>query len=194
MYSIALKKAFVGILMLLASCACVAASTRPLVLQEPVLGLRYEIAKNRFDTLPGSELVNCETLQDDNNRSATWYIYGKVKDPTGRTYYVAGGYETVHNAIRNEGRYETTNLGAVFYIEASKCVYLDEARQTFEDRIVNDDMPQHVLQALAVDIASRLQRAFGGADRLKVELRNQRIDVQSLPTELKQAFQVYGTP
>jgi len=164
------------------------------VLQEPVLGLRYEIAKNRFDTLPGSELVNCETLQDDNNRSATWYIYGKVKDPTGRTYYVAGGYETVHNAIRNEGRYETTNLGAVFYIEASKCVYLDEARQTFEDRIVNDDMPQHVLQALAVDIASRLQRAFGGADRLKVELRNQRIDVQSLPTELKQAFQVYGTP
>jgi len=181
-------------MMLLACCVCNAAPTKPLVLQEPVLGLRYEISKNRFDTLPKSDLANCETFQDDADSSATWYVYGRFKDATGRTYYVSGGYETHHNPTRDEDRYETTNLGAVFFIEANKCVYLDEARQTFESRIFNDEMPQHVLQGIAVDVVNRLQRAFGSADRLRIELRNQRIDLQNLPTELRQAFKPYIPP
>jgi len=178
--------------MLIASCACNAAATKPQVLSEPVLGLRYDLAKNRFDTLPKSDLVNCETFQDTENRSATWYVYGKVKEPSGRTYYVSGGYDIVHNATRSEDRYETSILGAVFYTDASSCVYIDDARQTFENRIFNDEMPQHVLQALAKDVATRLQRAFGGADQLRVELRNQRIDLQSLPTELQHAFKDFN--
>lgn len=180
--------------MLLASCACNAASTKPSILQEPVLGLRYEISNNRFDTLPKSELARCEAFQDDENRSATWYIYGKAKDASGRIYYVSGRYETIHNPARQEDRYDTSNLGAVFFIDADRCVYLDEARQTFEDRIFNNEMPQDVLQALAADVAARLQRAFGGIDRLKLELRNQRIDLQSLPTELRHAFKDYVAP
>lgn len=194
MYSIAIKRTAVSIAMLFASCACSAAATKPLVLQEPVLGLRYEIAKNKFDTLPKSDLANCETFQDDSDSSATWYVYGKFKDASGRTYYVSGGYETTHNPTRNEDRYETTNFGAVFFIDGSKCVYLDEARQTFVDRVFNDEMSPHVLQGLATDIATRLARAFGGTERLKVELRNQRIDLTDLPPELRAAFKSYIAP
>ena len=193
MYSIALKRSVAGTLMVLASYACDAAATKPRFFQDPVLGLRYDLAKHRFDNIPASDLVNCENYQDTSTHSATRYIYGKVKDPSGRTYYVSGGYDIFHDPANNETRYETTNFGAVFYIDANNCVYIDEARQTFENGIFNDETPQHVIQALALDVAARLQRAFGGAERLKVELRNQRIDLESLPTELKQAFKGFST-
>lgn len=194
MYSIALKQGAISTLLFFASCACLASDMPPRILQEPVLGLRYEISKNKFDTLSKRELVNCDTFQDDENRSATWYVYGMFKEATGRTYYVSGGYETVHDPKRKEDKYETRNFGAVFFVDANKCVYLDEARQTFEDRIFNDEMPADVLQGLAFDVADRLQKAFGGAEHLKIELRNQRIDLDQLPLELKAAFRPYSLP
>ena len=48
-----------------------------------------------------------------------------------------------------------------------------------------------ILKLLAVDLAVKTVKAFGGADRLRTEIRNQRIDFNQLSPELQEAFKPY---
>jgi hypothetical protein len=48
-----------------------------------------------------------------------------------------------------------------------------------------------MLKALAFDFAARTVKAFGGADRLRAEIKAQRIDFNSLSPELQEAFRPY---
>jgi hypothetical protein len=44
---------------------------------------------------------------------------------------------------------------------------------------------------LGRDLAARTVRALGGPDRLRAEIKHQRIDFNSLPKELQEAFAPY---
>ncbi|TXG00705.1 type VI secretion system tube protein Hcp [Massilia arenae] len=167
--------------------------TPPRILREPVFGLRYESAKIGFERLPPSAIASCPTLSDDENGRAVWYVFGKASDSSNRTYYVIGGYEIRTAAPFPHQRYQTDGLGIVFSIEGSMCTIIDSARQVFDDRLFDDELPQPILKLLAHDVTARLVRAFGGADRLETEFANQRIDRDTLPPELAQALQPYLT-
>lgn len=185
MYSTALKKTIAGTMLLLISSTCFALNKLPRILREPVLGLRYEVAKTRFEPLAASETAKCETNE---HAASVWFVYSKHATNAGRTYYLTGGYTVWKHPEPGQQKYEADRLGGVFYIEGEKCVYLDEARQTFIDRIVNEEMDLAILQGLAADYAVRLQNAFGGADRVRREIRQQRTDLDDLPPEIGEAL------
>ena len=167
--------------------------TPPRILREPVFGLRYESAKIRFERLPPSAIASCPALSDDENGSAVWFVFGKAIDSSSKTYYVIGGYETRTATPYPHQRYQTDGLGVVFSIEGPTCTIIDSARQVFDDRLFDDELPQPMLKLLARDVTERLVRAFGGDDRLETEFARQRIDRETLPPELAQALQPYLT-
>ena len=167
-----------------------AADPGPRILSEPVLGLRYEAARVKFDSLPAHALANCETMRDNEYGRGIWFIYAQTTDASGRTYYVSGGYE-IRNDERGYARYRTGDLGAVFSTEGDSCNYIDTARQVFEDRLFDDALPESVLRQLAADLSRRFEKAFGGADRLRAELGRQHVDSDALPLELHDALRTY---
>ena len=188
MHSIVLNPIVTAALLVFTSYSALAAGPGPRVLTEPVLGLRYETSRVKFDPLPAHALTNCETMRDNEYGKGIWFINAKATDSAGRTYYISGGYE-----IRTEtpGRYETAGLGAVFFTDRGSCTYIDTARAVFDDRIFNDELPESVLRLLAADVAKRLVKAFGGAEKLRTEFRNQHIDKDALPPELLEALKPY---
>lgn len=167
-----------------------AADPGPRILNEPVLGLRYEAARVKFDSLPAHALANCETMRDNEHGRGIWFIYAQATDSSGKTYYVSGGYE-IRNDERGYARYRTGDLGAVFSTEGETCNYIDTARQVFEDRLFDDELPESVLKQLAADIPKRFAKAFGGAEKLRAELRKQHVDKAALPPELLSELRPY---
>lgn len=66
----------------------------------------------------------------------------------------------------------------------------DPADESFETRDPNQ-IPLPILRQLAQDLAARLVRAVGGKDKLRAEIKNQRIDFDRLSPELQEAFKPY---
>lgn len=190
MHFIDLKPAISAALMAIISSAAIAAEPGPHILKDPVLGLRYETTGVKFDSLPAHALANCETMQDSEYSKGIWFVYAQATDSSGRTYYVSGGYDIQKDRPKHL-KYETGGLGAVFFTDRGTCTYLDTARTVFDDRLFDDELPEPVLKLLAVDVAKRLVKAFGGADKLRTELRNQHIDKETLPPELLAALKPY---
>jgi hypothetical protein len=190
MHSIALNRVITAALAVLTSCSALAAEPGPRVLTEPVLGLHYETSRVKFDSLPAHALANCETMRDNEYGKGVWFIQAEATDSSGRTYYISGGYE-VRNDAPKQRPYETGGLGAVFFTDRGTCTYLDTARAVFEDRLFDDELPESVLKLLAADVAKRLVKAFGSADKLRKELRNQHIDKDTLPPELLAELRPY---
>jgi len=185
MYSTALKKIVTSAILFFTGYACFASNTPPRILKEPVLGLRYDISNTRFESFPTNETAKCET---NDNMTSIWFVYGKYKTNSGRTYYILGGYDIWKKPEPNQPKYEADEYGGVFFIEGDKCVYIDEAKQTFIDRVINDEMNLQILQGLASDYAARLGKAFGGTERLRMEIHNQNIISDDLPTEIRSAL------
>lgn len=170
---------------------CVAAADRPNVLREPVLGLRYEPSTVKFEPLPDGAIATCDTLQNDENRRAVWFIYARATDASSRTYYIIGGYEIPARVPPGRSKFDTDGLGVTLFTEAGHCTIVDTARQVFDDRLYDNEMPQQTLRALAKDVADRLLRAYGSPERLKRELRDQHVDQEALPAELKESLQPF---
>lgn len=191
MSSIVLKKATAGAMLLFMACVCFASNNPPRTLKEPVLGLRYNVSTTRFEPLPAIETAKCET---NDNATSVWFIYAKHKTNSGRVYYISGGYTVWRNPEPGQPKYEADEYGGVFYIEGEKCAYIDEVRQTFIDRVFNDEMDLQTLHGLASDYAIRLQKAFGGTERLRLELRNQKVDPDDLPAEIHEVLKPYFSP
>jgi hypothetical protein len=93
--------------------------------------------------------------------------------------------------------YEYWENGAVYTVTDSKCGG-DDAEETFDvhdpDADNDGNVPIPILKALALDLAARTVKAFGGADRLRAEIQNQRIDFNKLSPELQEAFKPYFGP
>jgi len=161
----------------------------PSVLQEPVLGLRLPIAQLRLDTLPDEIRNKCEALADNERWKGRLWVYATAKDAAG-TYYVVGGYYERPHPKPDQARYYLDTSGAIFQILGETCIGYGGAKEVFDARYF-EEIPQPILQKLASDLAVQLARGLGGANRLKVELRNQHIDFNQLAPELQEAFKTY---
>ena len=181
-----------GVAIGLFTIAAFASDKPPSVLKEPVLGLRYETARVRFEPLPPNAITECETLRDNKDRSTVWYVYARATDTTGRKYFIIGGYDIRHDAPPGL-KYQTDGLGVVLFTHNGTCTYIDSARQVFEDRLFDQELPEATLIELADDFANRLVRAHGGEQNLRAALQRQHFNTEELPPELGQALQPYLT-
>ncbi|MES2296314.1 MAG: hypothetical protein V4582_04695 [Pseudomonadota bacterium] len=167
-----------------------AVATPPRILQEPVLGMRYDAASTGFDLLQNDLLPKCKQFQGvENWKLGPMWIYASVRDDS-RIYYIVGGYvENLHPA-ESEPRFELDTLGGIYAFEAGECFAVGPAREVFHARYFKD-IPQPILQGLAYDLSTRYERAFGGASGLRRELRHHHIELEALPPELHEAFKKY---
>jgi hypothetical protein len=175
-----------------ASCGALAELPSPRILSEPVLGLRYEAAKVKFDPLPGQAIANCEYMVDNDDWRNIWFIYAQAQDPSGRMYYATSGYAISKNTQGKPG-FTTGGAGLIFFTDRGACTTLEQIRDTFDARLFDEYITEPILKLLATDYAKRLERAFGGAAKLRTELRNQYIDKNELPPELLDALKPYFT-
>jgi hypothetical protein len=189
MWFTAVSRAIVVTSLALTGCAAVAKDGPPRILQEPVFGLRFELAKVRLDALPEDVLALCPGLSNEQEQMRLW-TYAVARDAA-RTYYVVGGYYIQHDPKRpGSPRYVLDTLGAVFYVQGTECTLTGPARETFDARFF-DETPRPILQQLAADLSLRLARAFGGSDQLAAQIRQQHVDAATLSPELREAFKRY---
>lgn len=96
-----------------------AAEAPPPVMQEPVLGLRYDPATVKFDPLPDHVRIKCmEYANTAKWRSHLW-IYALARDGA-RIHYVVGGYRERLHPAPSESRFELDKLGGVISIEGER--------------------------------------------------------------------------
>jgi hypothetical protein len=164
-------------------------ATLPKFGQEPVLGLRYESAKVKFDTLPKDVSAKCPEYSSTGAWGSHLVVYALVRNGV-RTYYLVGGYHERRNPKPEEERYELDQRGGIFSIEGTQCIGYGQAREVFDARLF-DETPQPILQQLAINHATTLARAFGGPNQLRAKLRNQNINADSLSPEVRDAFAPY---
>ncbi|MES2297445.1 MAG: hypothetical protein V4582_10400 [Pseudomonadota bacterium] len=159
----------------------------PRILQEPMFGLRYVVEKVHFDPVPDFVRAAC-SLEHDKGR-AHFYLYAIAHDAA-RTFVIVGGYVEAFNPAPNEHRYELNEPGILFVIDKDGCMDIDEPRNVFNARYF-DQVPQAIHEQLARDLSTRLERAFGGPERLRSEWKKQGIEQDKLPIELRDAFKIY---
>ncbi|WP_177196798.1 hypothetical protein [Duganella sp. CF517] len=168
----------------------------PQFLTVPVLGLRVPLEGINVEPLPEDVRIKCPQLYDDQRYTAHMWIFGRAKDAAS-SYYVLAGYYKRSNPGPGRQKYEIAKQGTVFTVTGDKCGG-DGADETFWLHDPNADsdgnVPDRVLKMLAVDLAARTVRAFGGRDRLVLELKAQRVDFEALPPELRKAFNPYFEP
>lgn len=164
----------------------------PRFLTVPVLGLRLPLERTNLEPFPEEIRVSCRQLEDEYFTSRVW-ILGRVQDAAS-TYYVLTGYSKRLNKDPDQKLYEYWDNGAVYTVTGNKCGG-DDADETFDVHDPNADndgnVPIPTLKALATDFAARTVKAFGGADRLRAEIKAQRIDFNRLSPELQGAFRPY---
>jgi hypothetical protein len=160
----------------------------PRYLQEPVLGLRLEIAGLKLDPLPEDVRAMCEQVADDETWTGRVWIVAEAKDAA-TTYYLLAGYFKRRHPEPGQSLYDTDSQGGLYTITGTKCGG-DPAREVFDVRDFNAT-PQPILQQLARDLAARLVRAEGSPDKLRAEIKSQRIDFNQLSPELQEAFKPY---
>lgn len=164
----------------------------PRFLTVPVLGLRLPLDGIKLEPFPEDIRVKCRQLEDEFVTSRVW-IFGRARDAM-KTYYVLTGYSKRLNKEPDQKLYEYWDYGAVYSVTGDKCGG-DDAEETFEvhdlDAENDGNVPIPMLKALAVDFAARTVKAFGGADRLRAEIKAQRIDFNRLSPELQDAFRPY---
>lgn len=167
-------------------------NTPPRFLTVPVLGLRLPLERVNLEPFPEEIRVHCGQLEDEHSTSRVW-IFGRAKDAAS-TYYVLTGYSKRLNMDPDQKLYEYWDYGAVYTVTGTRCGG-DDADETFDVHDPNAEndgnVPVPILKKLAVDFAARTVRAFGGADRLRAEIKAQRIDFNRLSPELQAAFRPY---
>jgi hypothetical protein len=164
----------------------------PRFLTVPVLGLRLPLPPANVETFPDELRLKCGQVEDEYRTSRLW-IFGRANDAA-KTYYVLTGYSTRRNPEPDQRLYSYWSDGVVFAVQGDHCGG-DGAEETFDVRdpdAENDgNVPIPILRLLAFDLAARTVNAFGGADRLRAEIKNQRIDFNKLSPELQAAFKPY---
>lgn len=192
MYSNTLKRSIIAAILACTSVGALSAVPSPRIVIEPMLGLRYEAARVKFDPLPRQAAANCEYMVDDVGWQSVWFIYAQAQDSSGKFYHVVGGYDISRNST-GDPTFFTSASGLIVVTDRGSCITLDEAREIFDSRLLDENITEPVLKLLATDYAKRLVRAFGGAATLRTELRNQYVDKDTLPPELLEALKPYLT-
>jgi hypothetical protein len=165
----------------------------PRFLTVPVLGLRLPLDRISLEPFPEDLRVTCPQLYDEELFTSRVWIFGQARNAAS-TYYVLSGYSKRLNKEPDQKLYEFWDTGAVYTVTGTKCGG-DDAEETFEVHDPNADndgnVPIPMLKALALDLAARTVKAFGGPDKLRAEIKAQRIDFNRLSPELQEAFKPY---
>jgi hypothetical protein len=192
MPSIATKRAIIAALLTLTSVAATAKDEPPRFLPVPALGLRVELADLKLEKFPDEILRMCNQIADDERSVGHLWVFAKAKDAAS-TYYVLSGYFTFRNLPPDRRPYELGDW--VMVVQGNKCGGDPNADETFASHDPNADnngnVPDRILKVLAVDLAARTVKAFGGPEKLRAEIRSQRIDFDRLSPELQEAFKPY---
>jgi len=151
------------------------------------------IERVNLEPFPEELRATCGQIQDNEVHTVRVWIFGKAKDAAS-TYYILTGYFKRRNPEPDQRLYEFWENGSVFTVGRGKCGG-DDAQETFEvhdpNAELHDNVSDAILRDLARDLAAQTVRAFGGPDRLRAEIKNQRIDFNALPRELQDAFAPY---
>lgn len=170
-------------------CLVQAGERPPRILQEPLLGLRYDRLRLRFEPVEQGLLSLCPTLADRDAIRSKWYVYAKAESTDRATFYLVGGYSVRTNPRPPElPKYELDAVGVIFSIGDGRCTVFEEAARRMFEPYLTGEIPEHVLQALARDHANRIVRVFGGTAKLREDLRKQRIAIDKLPPPLREAY------
>jgi hypothetical protein len=194
MPSIDIKRLAAAVLFIICTTTAASSSDKPpRFLTVPVLGLRLPLDRVNVESFPEELRATCGQIEDNEVHTARVWVFGRAKDAAS-TYYVLAGYFKRRNPESDHRLYEFWDNGAVFTIKSGKCGG-DDAAETFAVHDPNADkngnVPDPVLRALASDLAVRTVRAVGGPERLRAEIKSQRIDFNSLPLELQETFAPY---
>jgi hypothetical protein len=178
-----------------ATAAASSSNQPPRFLTVPVLGLRLPIERLNVDKFPEDIRTRCDQIADDERYTGQVWIFGSAKDATSTYYLLTAIFKRRSPDPEGERRlYESSENGLVFTVKGGKCGG-DDAVETFEvhdpNAELHDNVPDAILRELARDLAARTVRAFGGPEQLRAEVKNQRIDFNSLPRELQEAFAPY---
>jgi len=146
-----------------------------------------------LEPFPEDQRAKCGQIDDNEVHTARVWVFGQATDASS-TYYILTGYFKRRHPEGGQRLYEAWDRGSVFTVRDGKCGG-DDAAETFEthdpDANTDGNVPDPVLRELARDLALRTVRALGGADRLRIEIKSQRIAFNSLPPELQEAFAPY---
>jgi hypothetical protein len=185
MPSIATKRAILATIVLLACAVASAGDKPPRYVIEPALGLRLDDGA-KLEPLPDDVSTLC--TGDTDNWIYHERIFARAQDAA-TTYYVASGYAKRRTPKSGQSLYEPIARGGLYAVTGNNCVD-DPADESFEARDFNQT-PLPILQQLAHDLAARLVRALGSPDKLRAEIKSQRIDFDRLSPELQEAFMPY---
>lgn len=190
MPSTVIKSLFLAVAVFSSSAGAQESNYPPQFVQEPVTGLRLTVASIKLDPMPEALRAMCDQIADNQTWTGRQWIFAMAEYPSA-TYYLLNGYAKRRNPKHGERLYFQTD-GGVYKISDGKCAG-DQARETFDVRDPKQ-IPREVLQQLARDLAMRLGRAVGGADRLRLEITNQHIDFHMLSPEMQEAFKPHVAP
>ena len=193
MLSTVISRTVAAILFAVSTTTAAMESTKPPhFLNVPVLGLRLPLDRINLETFPDELRMKCGQIEDEYRTSRVW-VFGRLNDAE-KTYYVLTGYTKRLHPEPGQRLYQYWNDGLVFTVQGDECGG-DGAEETFEtadpDAENNGNVPIPILHELARDLAARTVRAFGGPDKLRAEIKNQRIDFNQLSPELQEAFKPY---
>jgi hypothetical protein len=169
----------------------------PKFLTVPVLGLRLPLDRLNVDKFPEDIRATCDQIADDALYTGQLWVFGAAKDAAS-TYYLLTGYFKRRRPDPDGGRrlYEMWDTGFVLTRQGARCDG-EDAVETYAEIDPNADnvgnVPTRILRELAHDLAVRAVRAFGGPDQLRAAIKDQRIDYNQLPLELREAFRPYFT-
>jgi hypothetical protein len=190
------KLAAAGLFAISATAAASSSDQPPRFLTVPVLGLRLPLDHLNVDKFPEDIRAKCFQIADDERYTHQVWLFGEAKDAAS-TYFILTGFAK-RRSPDPEGKnrlYENWETGSVFTAQGNDCGGDDAAVETFEYYDPNPEndgnVPNLIKQELARDLAARTVRAVGGPDRLRAEIKKQRIDFNELPPELQEAFAPY---
>lgn len=194
MLSTVINRVAASMLLIATASASAAGSEQPpRMLHVPVVWLRLPIQGLDVDTFPEQLRARCDQIADNANYTGHAWIFGHAHD-AGSDYYVLTGYFERRHPSRERQAFELWENGSVIIVRGGQCG-ADDALETFDmpdpDAENHDNVPGAILRQLAGDLAARTVRAAGGADKLRAEIKSQRIDFNRLPPDMQQAFAPY---
>jgi len=83
----------------------------------------------------------------------------------------------------------TDEYAPIIMLQHQACVIIEhEGPYRLADDDFTEDYSRDIQQRLMIDYANRLVAAYGGKDKLRIELLNQYVDMDTLPEALRYAF------
>ena len=162
----------------------------PRILQDPVLRLRYEPATTHFAPFPSTLRKECPALDEGGNPHRTFFIFASASDASGRVYYLLNSSEVRHHV--DDMRFPrniTDEYAPIIMLQHQACVIIDhEGPYRLADDDFTEEYSRDIQQRLMIDYTNRLVAAYGGKDKLRIELLNQYVDMDTLPEALRYAF------